>query len=250
MCKAYGGNPNVELLGAFLNLGRASNSLTLSNRGETDVPKDVIPHQVREDPLYRLIATYHVSARTFSDPILYHAALKLHGSMSFVMDEIDGEFSFLPKETADNEGAGSYSFSINTETHATCVEPLSTADPFRFAKNTTYSDNFPSGKDDVVLIDISIADRLRNRKETRQRGKKLRLMEAKLQKGEDKERGELEAKCNDALQDLEKSHLILDLRGEIVTLQGQVEKLHGEYSRLVLEEKKGELRTDTCFPSF
>nr|GEV73122.1 hypothetical protein [Tanacetum cinerariifolium] len=190
---------------------------------------------------------------------------------SFVMDGIDGEFSFLPKETADNEGAGSYSFSINTETHATCVEPLSTADPSRFAKNTTYSDNFPSGKDDVVLIDNSIADRLRNRKvsvpskvagkrkqvvpkpshkETRQRDRKLRLMEAKLHKGEDKECGELEAKCNDALQDLEKSPLIMDLRGEIVTLQGQVEKLHGEYSRLVLEEKMGELRTDTCFPSF
>ncbi|GJX07190.1 hypothetical protein Tco_0195122, partial [Tanacetum coccineum] len=54
----------------------------------------------------------------------------------------------------------------------------------------------------------------------------------------DKEYAELEVKCNDALQDLEKNHLILDMHAEIETLQGQVNRLHGEYSRLVLEEKK------------
>ncbi|GJW46145.1 hypothetical protein Tco_0077791 [Tanacetum coccineum] len=49
----------------------------------------------------------------------------------------------------------------------------------------------------------------------------------------------LDTKCNDALQDLEKNPLVLDLRVEIETLQGQVEKLHSEYSRLVLEDKNG-----------
>ncbi|GJU54734.1 reverse transcriptase domain-containing protein [Tanacetum coccineum] len=48
----------------------------------------------------------------------------------------------------------------------------------------------------------------------------------------------LERKCNEALQDLDKNHLVLDMRYEINTLQGQVDMLHGEYSRLVLEEKK------------
>ncbi|GJX73664.1 hypothetical protein Tco_0312259 [Tanacetum coccineum] len=48
----------------------------------------------------------------------------------------------------------------------------------------------------------------------------------------------LERKCNEALQDLDKNHLVLDMRYEIETLQRQVDRLHGEYSRLVLEEKK------------
>ncbi|GJV50751.1 hypothetical protein Tco_1446492 [Tanacetum coccineum] len=39
MCKAYGGEPSVDLLRAFLNLGPAGNWLTLSNRGGSDVPK-------------------------------------------------------------------------------------------------------------------------------------------------------------------------------------------------------------------
>nr|GEV98218.1 hypothetical protein [Tanacetum cinerariifolium] len=54
----------------------------------------------------------------------------------------------------------------------------------------------------------------------------------------DKAYAELEIKCNDALQDLEWNPLILDMRAEIETLQGKVGRLLGEYSRLVLEEKK------------
>ncbi|GJX53175.1 hypothetical protein Tco_0281544 [Tanacetum coccineum] len=54
----------------------------------------------------------------------------------------------------------------------------------------------------------------------------------------DKSYAELEKKCNDALQDLDKNPLVLDMRAKIETLQGQVDRLHNEYSRLVLEEKK------------
>ncbi|GJS81020.1 hypothetical protein Tco_0747561 [Tanacetum coccineum] len=42
MCKAYGGEPSVYLLRSFLNLGRAGDWLTLSNRGGADVPKALI----------------------------------------------------------------------------------------------------------------------------------------------------------------------------------------------------------------
>ncbi|GJY54599.1 hypothetical protein Tco_0446263 [Tanacetum coccineum] len=54
----------------------------------------------------------------------------------------------------------------------------------------------------------------------------------------DKVYAELERKCNEALQDLEKNPIVLDMRSEIETLHGQVNKLHSEYSRLILEEKK------------
>ncbi|GKC36725.1 hypothetical protein Tco_1049109, partial [Tanacetum coccineum] len=45
-------------------------------------------------------------------------------------------------------------------------------------------------------------------------------------------------KCKEALQDLDKNPLVLDMHAEIKTLQGQVDRLHSEYNRLVLEEKK------------
>nr|GEY41750.1 hypothetical protein [Tanacetum cinerariifolium] len=38
--------------------------------------------------------------------------------------------------------------------------------------------------------------------------------------------------------DLDKNPLVSDMRAEIKALQGQVDGLHGEYSRLILEERK------------
>ncbi|GKA79608.1 retrovirus-related pol polyprotein from transposon TNT 1-94 [Tanacetum coccineum] len=54
----------------------------------------------------------------------------------------------------------------------------------------------------------------------------------------DKSYAELEKKCNDALQDLDKNPLVLDMHAKTETLQGQVNRLHNEYSRLILKEKK------------
>ncbi|GKA97830.1 hypothetical protein Tco_0825724 [Tanacetum coccineum] len=54
----------------------------------------------------------------------------------------------------------------------------------------------------------------------------------------DRAYAELERKCNEALQDLEKNPLVSDMHVEIKDLQGQVDGLHSEYSRLILEEKK------------
>nr|GEW75848.1 hypothetical protein [Tanacetum cinerariifolium] len=52
----------------------------------------------------------------------------------------------------------------------------------------------------------------------------------KCEREKDKAYAELDKKCNDALQDLDKNPLVLDMRAEIETLQGQVDKLYGEYS--------------------
>ncbi|GJS36633.1 hypothetical protein Tco_0535015 [Tanacetum coccineum] len=54
----------------------------------------------------------------------------------------------------------------------------------------------------------------------------------------DKAYAELEKKCNEALQNLDKNPLVSDMRIEIESLQSRVKGLHGEYSRLILEEKK------------
>ncbi|GKD71357.1 hypothetical protein Tco_1325447 [Tanacetum coccineum] len=59
----------------------------------------------------------------------------------------------------------------------------------------------------------------------------------------DKDRAyaELERKCNEALQDLDKNPLVSDMHAKIKDLQGHVDGLHSEYSRLTVEEKKWEI---------
>nr|GEV68024.1 hypothetical protein [Tanacetum cinerariifolium] len=135
------GEPIVELLRAFLNLGPAGNWLTLSNRGEVNVPGSITKPFT------------HIEEMDFR---------------SFMKEGIDGEFHFLPREDIKNKGG----------------------------------DDAPSERYKVVLIDCSVSKKEKNRK------------------------------------DLRKNPLILDLHAEIETLQGQVEKLHDEYSRLILEEEK------------
>nr|GEY55244.1 hypothetical protein [Tanacetum cinerariifolium] len=56
------------------------------------------------------------------------------------------------------------SISINTETLATNVEPLNSIDPSRFVENTADSEDSPSDKDDILLIDSFVADILKNQK--------------------------------------------------------------------------------------
>ncbi|GJV46029.1 hypothetical protein Tco_1430565 [Tanacetum coccineum] len=67
---------------------------------------------------------------------------------------------------------------------------------------------------------------------------KVPARNAMLIRMRDRAYAELERKCNEALQDLEKNPLVSDMRAEIKDLQGQVDGLHSEYSRLILEEKK------------
>ncbi|GKC92814.1 hypothetical protein Tco_1158256 [Tanacetum coccineum] len=62
--------------------------------------------------------------------------------------------------------------------------------------------------------------------------------ERKREVKRDKAYADLENKCNEALQDLDKNPLVSDMRSKIKTLQGQVNGLHNEYGRLLLEERK------------
>ncbi|GKC42216.1 hypothetical protein Tco_1059938 [Tanacetum coccineum] len=140
MCKAYGGEPTVDLLWSFLNLGPASDWLTLSNRGDADLLlsankldkksfKDKVPLHPEMDPLYDQIATYPCIVQTFLDHILYFAGLKTtwehspkrpiiyHQEQemdfrSFMLEGVDGEFNFLLVEGV-SEGQNSSSTKSN-----------------------------------------------------------------------------------------------------------------------------------------
>ncbi|GJR70413.1 hypothetical protein Tco_0016478 [Tanacetum coccineum] len=71
------------------------------------------------------------------------------------------------------------------------------------------------------------------------------IQEREIEK--DKAYAELERKCNEALQDLDKNPLVLDIRAEIQTLQGQVDGLHIkglELKRERLKNSKTQLLQD------
>ncbi|GKF94561.1 hypothetical protein Tco_0284261, partial [Tanacetum coccineum] len=71
---------------------------------------------------------------------------------------------FLPKEATDNEGVSSHSISIIMETPATNVEPLNSIGHSQFVENTADLKDSPLNKDDIMLIDSSVANRLKNQK--------------------------------------------------------------------------------------
>ncbi|GKD19837.1 hypothetical protein Tco_1208995, partial [Tanacetum coccineum] len=85
MCKAYGGEPSVDLLRAFLNLGPAG--LKTSRK------------------------------RSPIKPISYHRGREMD-FRSFMMDGVDGEFNFLPKGGLDEEGNSPSTRPLNNETSA------------------------------------------------------------------------------------------------------------------------------------
>ncbi|GJZ91718.1 hypothetical protein Tco_0663783 [Tanacetum coccineum] len=155
MCKAYGSEPSVELLRAFLNLGPAGNWLTLSNRGDANVPK------------------------TITKPFTHIEGWEEMDFRSFMMEGIDGEFHFLPREDTENQGGDSPSVSVNKETLATYVEPLNVVAHSQFAENMADSDDTSLEKDEVILIDRSVAKKVKNRKvsaSSKVAGKRNRLL--------------------------------------------------------------------------
>ncbi|GKE06411.1 hypothetical protein Tco_1398429, partial [Tanacetum coccineum] len=197
--------------------------------------KDVIPQHVQEDPLYILIAIYPVNVRTFPDPIMYLAGLKT----SWEHSPKEPIIYYRRKERISiMRGGESPSVSMNNETPPTYMEPLNVVAPSQFAKNMDDSNDTPSEKDEVVLID-------RSAQASKAAGEPSDPLDVdsdpdihEKEKEKDKAYAEFEAKCNDALQDLDKNPLVLYLRAEIKILHEQASKLHDEYSSLVLEEKK------------
>ncbi|GJX19328.1 hypothetical protein Tco_0222005, partial [Tanacetum coccineum] len=64
----------------------------------------------------------------------------------------------------------------------------------------------------------------------------------------DRAYAELKRRCNEARLDLDKNLLVSNMRTEIEALQGRVDGLHSEYTRLILEEKNGLIMTKHCLP--
>ncbi|GJT81469.1 hypothetical protein Tco_1055811 [Tanacetum coccineum] len=281
MRQAYGADPNVDLLRAFLNLGPAR------------LERQLIFHRKQD-------SSFQYSELLLEDNKLDKKSFKDVLPISFIMEGIDDEFHFIIEACVGDEGGSPSTKFVNNEALVIDADPLTAVHPLEFAKNIGDFDDAPSEQDEVTLIDRTTAEKTQNQrvsassKATRKRkqtvksskrepqqkvrkfpsAKELKniadchfviahgipllwkryLKEISLDKNlvismaklicnrkeveKDKAYAELDRKCNEALQDLDKNPLVMDMRLEIKTLQGQVDRLHGEYIRLVLEEKK------------
>ncbi|GJS98561.1 hypothetical protein Tco_0819731 [Tanacetum coccineum] len=329
--KAYGGEPSVDLLRSFLNLGRAGDWLTLSNRGGADVPKALIK------------------------PVTHLENWKEMDFRSFMIQGVDGEFNFLLEGGFDDNQGSLSAKSVNNETPIIDAEPISTVLPSNVADNIIDSSN-TSSDDELPLVHPSTSSFLEVGEKSKAAGKRKlaadalregshhRARKAPVQASKvagdastpldvdsdpdihgkfepfpsarelkdatdcywvvahvtppswkhhlrdisieqlcdihdraymhqavldnmlnsttqelisalhkakascnairdreikrDKAYAELEKKCNESLQDLDKNPLVSDMRSEIETLQGQVNGLHNEYDMLLLKERK------------
>ncbi|GJV97926.1 hypothetical protein Tco_1549503 [Tanacetum coccineum] len=177
--EAYGGEPSVDLLRSFLNIGRAGDWLTLSsrfpellledNKFDKKSFKDKIPLFPQMDPLYDQITTYPCNVQTFPDPILYLAGQKTSWKYSpkkhviyhrrqemdfrsFMIQGVDGEFNFLPEEGLD-KNRSSIKF-VNNEAPVINAEPISIVHPSNIIKNIVDSHNISSDEGGLSLIGL------------------------------------------------------------------------------------------------
>nr|GEV10194.1 hypothetical protein [Tanacetum cinerariifolium] len=131
---------------------------------------------------------------------------------NFMTHRIDGEFNFLPKDPVDDTGADSPSISINTETSKTFVEPFNTTDPSQFAENMVWAE----------------CDAIHKRENLK-----------------DMEYAKLKAKCNDALEDLEKKPLV-NYKQTLASLHYMVEGLEGSEIQLMQQLVKAAIIHGRC----
>ncbi|GJZ01014.1 hypothetical protein Tco_0518975 [Tanacetum coccineum] len=244
-------------------------------RGENKLDKksfkDKVPLHLEMDPLYDQIATYPSIVRTFPDHILYPAGLKTtwkhspkkpviyHRGQeinfkSFMLGGVDGELNFLPAEGASegqNSPSGKY---VNNNAPMIDATPLSSIYPSNVVENVADSDDPSYGEDEQTLIVQKVPARAS--KVVGEASTPLdvdsvsdihEFSSAKELKdatdfhwviAHDRGYAELERTCNEAFQDLDKNPLVSDIHADIKALHGQVDGLHSEYSRLILEEKK------------
>nr|GEV65627.1 hypothetical protein [Tanacetum cinerariifolium] len=87
--KDYGGKPTVDLLRSFLNLGPASDWLTLSNRGGLGVPKALTKPITHLERWKGLKTSWWRSPK---NPLFYHRGREMD-LRSFIMEEVEGTSS-------------------------------------------------------------------------------------------------------------------------------------------------------------
>nr|GEX06210.1 hypothetical protein [Tanacetum cinerariifolium] len=143
--RAYRGEPTVNLLCSFLNLGRAGDWLTLLNRGSADVTIALVK------PITHLAngkgSFFYVENKIIpSDyPELLLESNKfdkknLLRTRSFARQEINGELKFLSEGCIDDNQCSTSSKSFNNEAPVIDAKPLTYVHPSDFVEDVADSD--------------------------------------------------------------------------------------------------------------
>ncbi|GKB52142.1 hypothetical protein Tco_0902895 [Tanacetum coccineum] len=138
MCKAYGGEPSIDLLWAFLNLGPAGNWLTFSNMIDLSVPKAVIKPityiKCWKGSFFFIenkIVHSEYPKLLLEDNKLNEKSFKDMDFKIFMMKEVDSEFYFSREGgVGDEEGSSPYTMFVNNKTLVIDAEPLTSVPPF------------------------------------------------------------------------------------------------------------------------
>ncbi|GKF20980.1 hypothetical protein Tco_0069618, partial [Tanacetum coccineum] len=166
MYKAYGGEPSVDLLRSFLNLGRAGDWLTLSNRGGADVPKALIKpitHLENWKGSFFYIENKIIPSKypelllEDNNPkrhVIYYRGQEID-FRSFMIQGVNGEFNFLLERGFDDNQGSLSAKSMNNETPIIEEESISTVLPSNVADNIVDSSN-TSSDDELPLVHPSI----------------------------------------------------------------------------------------------
>ncbi|GJX75266.1 hypothetical protein Tco_0313861 [Tanacetum coccineum] len=187
---------------------------------------------------------------------------------SFMVEGVNGEFHFLPEGGANDEGSSPSTKFVNNEALVIDVEPLTAVHPSEFAENISDSDNAPS-KECIKLLFVG---RFVNGKAQHQKRKNLDKIAQKVPPQASKASSDasnpldvdsdpdihefpsakeikdyadcrlgavldnmLNSRTRNLMSTLSKARASCDAIRE---RKGKVDKLHGMYRRLVLEEKK------------
>ncbi|GJZ16896.1 hypothetical protein Tco_0553019 [Tanacetum coccineum] len=162
MCKAYGGEPTVELFRSFFNLD-CPEVLSKDNRWDKRSFKDKIPPSIYENPFYQRLSRHLVNVRTFPDLILFLAGLKTlwdHGQQRPAIF-VGGKGTLCMLKMMKT----SPSTSINNKPPLLEAEPLDGANPEQLVENTANFGGSPACEGMRVIGTGSVAGRMKDRSE-------------------------------------------------------------------------------------
>ncbi|GJV29966.1 reverse transcriptase domain-containing protein [Tanacetum coccineum] len=238
---AYGGEPSIDLIRSFLNLGRVGAWLTLSSRGGVDVPKALMKPVTHLEKWKGLKTSWKYRPKKH---VIYHRghAPMINAEHISVVHSLDITENIMDSRNTSSKESGSSLIGLDAPSYLEVGKKSKV-----YGKRKQYLREISIEQicdiHDKAYMRQAVLDNVLNDR-TRElifalhkaRASCDTIREREIKK--DKTHAELEKKCNEALQDLDKNPLIFDMRAEIETLQSRVNSLHNEYSRLILEEKK------------
>ncbi|GJV48335.1 hypothetical protein Tco_1438547 [Tanacetum coccineum] len=244
MCKAYGGEPSVDLLRAFLNLGPTGNWLTLSNRGGANGGDSPSVFVNNETPATYVEPLNIVAPSQFAKNTADSYDTPLEKDEVVLIDRLVAKKVKNRKVSASSKVAGkrkqTASASSGKEARQKIRKVLPQAskaagqpsDPL-YVDSDLDIHEFPSAKElrdfaNCHWVVAHVTPPLW----------KHHLNDISLDKLCDiHDKAYMRQVVLDNVMNrrthLDKNHLVLDLLVEIKSLQREVDKLHGEYSRLM-----------------